>query len=364
MMKILLFEVVILIATLLYMNSIFAQESLNISKKDSVNITEKEKSRGEYGLLKVEIPILITKPYYIVIDDDYENFKIVSDMFYTKIPVGKRKITVISPEFSDYTFNEIFQNDIVLIHQMRYNKSLFMPQIKNFSKAINDDSFSESSYIWIKTKINTIIKTDHDSQVYVDGRFIDKGIVKIDLSSGQHELMAKHEQVGTTIKRILVNSKKLKIINIYNKPDKFLTSFYAFLPGIAQIYKGDRTKGYSFLGVCSACFLGSLIYQRSFTDNNSKYIYARYQYQRARSNDTALEFGYRADKYLKQAKDDARIRDVLLYSGLSVYLWTVLDAFFDKPKAGYRKNETIKFIPDIGLNNSEDHINLSLNINF
>jgi len=72
-MKIPLFEVEILIATLLYMNSIFAQESLDISKKDSVDIIEKEKSREEYGFLKIDIPILLSKPYYILIDDDYEN---------------------------------------------------------------------------------------------------------------------------------------------------------------------------------------------------------------------------------------------------------------------------------------------------
>ena len=301
---------------------------------------------NEYGFLALAFPVQDPVTYYVVIDDDYESVQEAEPGARIKIPVGNRKITIISSRFADYTFIQMFSKGVVTTHRMDYKIQPIIIR-EDPTDARNEKNLSLSSYFWIKTNINVIIKTDPDSDISLDGKSIGRGTTRINLPFGVYELVAKNDRAGTTVHSIRVDSRRLRIVEMYNKPDKSLARFFSLAPGVGQIYKDESIKGYAFLGGAGALFAGALLFHNSFKENKTGYTDAIVEYNFATSNDRALEYGDRAEKYLQSAEDDAVVRDVLLYSGVAVFAWSMLDALFNSPDGGYREAEPVVVLPDM-----------------
>ncbi|MBK8946630.1 MAG: hypothetical protein IPM32_15350 [Ignavibacteriae bacterium] len=319
------------------------------------------KNNSDFGQLKIIQHININS-YYFIIDKNYENIiEIISDSIIT-LSVGRHELIIISKDYEDYEF------------EVNIEEGKTESFTCNFMTKIEDkNNYKRSSYPWIKSKINTVIYTDDDSELFVNGEYFGKGSISKDFEEGKYIIESKNTLAGTSTRTINITSKQLQTILIYNKPEKSWSQLLSFSPGASQIYKGHTFRGYMYIGLTATCLGLAVKYNDSFEDNND--IYKEYKLLYNASKDKSilidgkiiypiLENANKAKKFYSLAKNDAKIRDILIYTTLGIYLINILDALLIDPDGGYRQTGKKSLLQGFSMHLGRNQMGINYSIKF
>lgn len=316
---------------------------------------EKVTSINQHGYLKINLPtqsFSLLDSFYVVIDEKYEDFEKLSKFDSLLIPIGLRSVTIITEHYEDARFK-------VKITEGKTT-------VKSISLARSNDPIYiliNSSYLWIKSGINVVIYTDDDSDVLIDNKLIGHGIVKMDLPSGQYEVITRHKLAGNSRRFITINSKKLKKLIMYNRPEKTKSQLFSLFPGASQVYKKENTKGSVIFGLTSVSLILAAYYQTSYINNND--LYKQYWFWYKISITEELENFYRgkAQNHYESAQNAVKMRNIFLYTALGIYVFNIIDALWKKPDGGYRPKTDIDPLKVIGVTIRDDLIGIYYCIN-
>lgn len=316
---------------------------------------EKVTSINQHGYLKITVPTQsysFLDSFYVVIDDKYEDYKKLSKLDSLLIPVGMRSVTLITKHYEDRRF------------QVKITKG--KTTIKSISLTRSNDpiyTLINSSYLWIKSGINIVIYTDDDSDVLIDNKLIGQGIVKMDLPSGQYEVITRHKLAGKSRRFITINSKKLKKLIMYNRPEKTKSRLFSLFPGASQVYKKEMTKGSVIFGLTSISLILATYYQTSYINNNDFYKQYWFWYEISTSEELENFYRGKAQHHYESAQNDIKMRNIFLYTALGIYIFNIIDAIWKKPDGGYRTRKDIDPSIVLGVTIRDDLIGIHYCIN-
>lgn len=137
-----------------------------------------------------------------------------------------------------------------------------------------------------------------------------------------------------------------------NISDKYPFSYTSFIPGMAQIYKGNTTKGIAFIASEMAA-IGGIVYSQSRINNCRSLMKRTY-------NTEHLNI------YSRRISNFSTVRNVCIGAAVAVYVWNFIDAAV----APGRKRVVVAPTTDIGgyslfnMNGSADAIGLSAVLTF
>lgn len=150
----------------------------------------------------------------------------------------------------------------------------------------------------------------------------------ISVSAG-HELIVKariideyvaHTTNGYTVYLLVQTAKnptyKYEMVSV---TDKYPFSPRAFVPGMAQLYKGSNTKGFLFIAGEIAA-VGGIVVAES--------LRASYDAKFAATHNTGAK-----KSYANMANNMANVRNVCIAGAVAVYAWNVIDGIVAKGKS-------------------------------
>jgi hypothetical protein len=318
---------------IIFMNFCYAQEAKNPGK----------------GYLDIGLNVS-TDIIYVVVNDDWENYKSVNMEEPLELPQGRQKVTVIAKGLQDATF----YTDISAGKVTRKNITMANAYIDG----------TGSSYQWIKNGVNYSIITDDDSEIFVDGKWVALGSFEVQIPLGKHKIEIVHPSGAKKEKELNINSYRFTLIEMYNKPIEWRAKLFGFTPGGSQFYKNQNIKGYCFFGLPIICVSLAGIYEISYRHSNEQYEdYKKTYYciSEITPQEEISKLAKGAEEHYKIAKNDAEMRDIFLYSAIGIYAINIIDALFWPPKAGYRKkfNDTKRNM-SIKLNKNMLALNYSI----
>ena len=121
--------------------------------------------------------------------------------------------------------------------------------------------------------------------------------------------------------------------------DKYPFSARVFIPGMAQIHKGQKTKGACFIAG-EIVFVGGAILSHSMMNSNINKINS--------THNSSLKY-----QYTKNANTWMTMRNVSITGAVAVYLWNVIDGIAAKgEKNVFLTNNNISIIPYTDLNST------------
>jgi len=116
------------------------------------------------------------------------------------------------------------------------------------------------------------------------------------------------------------------------KLQKNTTGIKPFVPGMAQIYRGDNVSGVLFIAGISALSVGAIAAEVLRSDNNANV-------------NTTFNAAQRR-QYIKTAEDCQNTRNILIAAVGAVYLWNVIDGFVGgRGGQGYAFDSDFNIIP-------------------
>jgi hypothetical protein len=264
--------------------------------------------------------------FYVFIDSDFRQYRKIFKNDSLQLPVGPRKITVVSEFSSDFELVvEIFAGKTT-VHRLTVGKT----RERNFL-------LSRSSYPRISWGANLLIYTDEDSDILINGKWVGRGAVKIDTVAGSYNIVARHEFAGSTSRTVFVRANRLALLEMYNKPQKGVSRGLSLMPGFSQFYQGKKVKGAMFFGLTLTGVILANKFQNSFEENNFDYENLVRTYQGVDNETDALRVGDQLQKSYDDSRRNARLRDTFLIAAAVVYLGNFIDAWVKGPKSGYRE---------------------------
>lgn len=275
----------------------------------------------DYGYLKIRANI---DSLYVVINEDFINYHVVSRADSIKLPVGEHKVRLISNKIYDF-------NDEVLIE-----KDYTYTMAINFDFEINPLSLRRlSSFPRIAWGGNLLVYTDTDSDIHINGVHMGTGFASINLEEGSYVLSTSNNMAGSSSRLIYLENSRLSVQRLYNKPDKFTSRALSIAPGFSQVYKNEIPKGIIIAVLTGSAGIAGFNYLNSYNKTNGKYLDAIENYNNAVLESDVYFYGNLAESLRSTAVDHAKRRDVFLTLAAIFYAYNLWDAW-RSPKSGYR----------------------------
>ncbi len=259
---------------------------------------------------------------YLVIDNDFDNYKQISSGDTLLLLSGEKQLRLISPYFADYVQKVSVFPSITTTVEVK---------LKNVSR-VNKSSWE---ILFIENRINSIIKTDDDSQIYINNALVGFGYYEGFLAPKKHSIEIVHPSFGSSSFSFSANLFDTTFHQKYNQDPVTVSSGLQFLPGFRYLKTKQFGKAtLTYLGLISTS-LGLMSIKDRYDSKQSDYNDALFLYQNA----TTISGAIRYRRELDEIKDEMNLINNINYAviGLGVAITTIsiIDGF-KKPKSGYK----------------------------
>lgn len=147
------------------------------------------------------------------------------------------------------------------------------------------------------------------------------------------------------------------------KPDLVTARFLSVLPGAAQVYKNHQISAALFMSGFIYTTNGFVQKQNRLSDNRSAYSIAISNYESATIPAEAMLWGDEVERLNSRHRTLQRHNNQYVAALLTIYALNVLDAWFIKPKEGYRSAK-FEMQPSAEVIGSSATIGLSMKVKF
>lgn len=220
-----------------------------------------------------------------------------------------------------YSYVEVVSADASTVGEAQDKAALDIVQRRNLAAGARVNVHVE----------NGRITTTGDDNIVVSARVLDKYVETLDYGGYRVYLLVQ------TLKHPQYNYDKVTVT------DNYPFSARAFVPGMEQLYKGQKTKGVLFIAGELAC-VGGIVAAEAMRSNYVNMIPSTHNAQQRAA-------------YTDNANMWQNVRNGCIAAAAAVYVWNVIDALTTK---GARRVETMAFAPFA----TPDGAGLALNINF
>lgn len=286
---------------------------------------------AQSGYLKFEFN---TDSAHLVLDNDVVGLVKIASGDSINLLVGTHIVELYTPFDKEYlSFPYIKQDTTITISHEFRTDNLTLRTVRN--------NFATADYL----NANIIIITDENTNIIYEGNSVGFGFSSLNLPFGNHEIMIKNPDYGTSKIRITPNpARPLSVFLAYKKPDKLVSRTLSFLPGTSQMYKKQILKG-SLLSVSTATLLiGSIKSSKNYNNELSEFNKLKQEYNQAFTEQEALRLGDLVTKKQKLVTKYDNRRRFFIGSLILVYAYNIYDAFASHPNGGYRtKQKPLEF---------------------
>ena len=164
--------------------------------------------------------------------------------------------------------------------------------------------------------VNGQITSSGSQDMIVSARILDEYIEELEYGGWRVYLLVQ------TLKHPQYSFENLTVT------DQYPFSARAFVPGMEQLYKGQKTKGLLFIAGEAAC-VGGIVAAESMRSNYVNLINSTHNAQQRAT-------------YITNANNWTNIRNGCIAATAAVYVWNVVDALVSK---GARHVETLALVP-------------------
>lgn len=305
------------------------------------------------GFLVIELYRDAPDSLYLVIDEAYEAPHYVANGDTLAVPVGERYVTVATEQNHDVTFSaEIRAGETQLARvpvRREHDRSRYL---------------SGSSYPVLHRGINLLVETDWDSRVVIDGARRGQGTMGLRVDEGSYAVRAVHAAAGEGERVVFVetNPPRLTHVVLYNKPSRERAWALSPLPGAAQMHKHHYLRSIAILGAFSAASVGAARNHHRLRPLRDSYHALLSAYENSTDEDKALKLGEETAQAYQEARDAQQRRNLYLGLTAGVYLYSLLDAWLDTPRGGYRspRPRTIRLMPFADADQRGLHLSVPL----
>lgn len=204
--------------------------------------------------------------------------------------------------------------------------------------AFGEDYMAHSAYPAVHEQANLAVITDAESAIYIDGVYQGQGVVKQAVEPGIYELRVEHPTAGVARGVVSISSAplRLKVVELYSKPEQSTAFVLSVLPGLAQVYKDQPRRAALALGLTAAG--AGLAYTQHRTYQQEAELYADMQtrYRQASEEQLALQLGDEAEVQFEKTRQAAQRRDIAFGIAAGIYALTLIDSWLP-PRYGYRE---------------------------
>lgn len=265
---------------------------------------------------------------YVIVDQRYSSPHFIANGKTVALPAGERYLTVATKRTRDLSFSATVRAD-----------EADTVRVSLISEPSREEYLNRSSYPVLRSGgANLLVLTDRDSRVFVDDVPQGMGAAQLRVSPGRHFVRTVHAESGHTEREVFVQGDppRLTRTEMHNKPSRAKIRLGSLVPGLGQLYKRQNVKGLALLGGFVVTAVGGAQQHLAFLDRNHEYETTRGLYQRVRSEEEALRLGNESEHLYGAARGAYRRRNVLLGLAAGAYLYSVFDAWLDRPEGGYR----------------------------
>ncbi len=248
---------------------------------------------------------------------------------------GNRMISISHPFAEEFKTREVIEEGKTTVIEHRF-------RLREPSTVTLSDNLATRPHYGS----NLIIVSDDDSEININGEYLGLGAVKLNYRTGPVDVLINNPSTGKqSYSGNITNlpAEKAIVINAYTKPVKSLSQVLGILPGLSQWYKRQRLKSALISGGFLA--LGGITMERNAQYNReiSEFNRIKRLYNRADTEERALEFGMQLENQHSITKRVDNQRIVFLGLTSIVYMYNLYDALFNEPKSGFRKKTDIGF---------------------
>ena len=289
---------------------------------------------------------------YLVLNDNFDDLYHLADGDTIEVPSGKQRIRLVKKYYRDVITSIEIRTDTM---------NVLRTYLRPFSNLKHNKL--ASSYPRIFWEAPAIVKSDSDARIYVNNEFRGKGIARIEKEGF---VIVKSELPSGEAKTVRFQTDERSsfvVKEIYHRPEKQKTRLLALVPGVSQIYQGQKLKGIGILGASLAVAGLAIKYHLDFSNKHQDFIDTQSSYLTTQDPQTAFELGNLAEQQLSEANEYANIRNNLMYGIIGLYLYNVVDAMI-KPNNGYRNTVNIDPYIDFEKKNRNSVYGLSVSFNF
>jgi hypothetical protein len=285
---------------------------------------ETEENEGPFpGYINVAVDQIDS--FYVVVNNDFSNVYRFASGDSLALEEGNYRITLAKAYFRDVNFRVSIREGEMRHLRANMNALANLPETKK-----------RSSYPRIHWGAGTVVVSDHDSDIYVDGEYSGTGLAVV--HHGERFTMESRNPAGDVRSRTFSHTEaSFEVFELYHRPDRNRARQWAILPGAPQLYKNQYLKGVLIASGFSIV-TGLAVHNESrFRSYNRDYKDIQTLYSRETDPGRAIQLGNEAEGLFDQAKSYSTRRNYLLLSAAIIYAYGILDGI-SSPPGGFRNN--------------------------
>ncbi len=181
----------------------------------------------ESGSGSLQINVNLPEPFYVVIDDNLIEAQKVDSGSVFKVETGFHSFVIVSKFAEDHFFHAIIEEDKLTLYDHRFTNYRI-----NYNSTFNQ----------LENRQNLFIRTDPNSEIYLDGEYVGKHTQSLLLNSGDYTIKTVHPSEGSLQQRITIDYGDDEYVSRYNIPQHENSSIASILPGAGYILNGQDHK--------------------------------------------------------------------------------------------------------------------------
>lgn len=261
--------------------------------------------------------------------DNEDNYKMIEPGDTLNYKPGLHSLTISYPNSYDRTFAVDIKKD--KIHKYTFDN-------KSIDNKIEANYYEESSYDYLLKQVNTIIVTDQDALIYVDGKKRGMGVAALNLQKSMVSIKASlpFEDFSSEWRHSIDPASKNYFQHII-RPDKKTLYKKSLIPGLAHLYKHEKQKGVLILAGLSVTTTATVAFISSYRNQMDSYnaIYAQYKSETDEILATTL-----GNKLRTKDSEISKTRNLIYTTSalsIGIYLYSIIDGI-SAPEMGFRES--------------------------
>ncbi len=305
-----------------------------------------------YGSIKFDLNV---DEVLLIHNNKFDEARIIKNGETISVTTGRTSIKLSI--LQDYLFEEQFvlKEDSLVIVSHEFD-------LKPISKEFLQHNYAARYYL----NSNILLISDDESALFLDDEQIGFGYTFTNTEIGSQLFRAEIKNQDGSLFDAKQSSfrnsdRSFLIVENYVKPDQKKARWLSIVPGASQHYKNQEIKGLLIRTGIALVVASTVTFELAYRKDKSEFDDIRQAYNESNNSNEATALGDDLDRVNSKIESKTKLRNLSLLTGLSIYGYNVLDAFFSKPKLGYREKKPIEFYLDtIGFNQLGGTLSINL----
>ena len=302
----------------------------------------------KYGYVKFEVE---PDTAYLYLDTNFDEPILITNGTELKLTAGFHRLLIFGKYIPDRRLR-------IEIKEDRLNNVTVNLPVRRL-----DDSYF-STYAALKWGANLMVFSDEDTFISIpETEHGSHGFLKVKLPGGIHSV--RFESATGRVREILVeiNSYQLKTVEEHLKPLKGNSIAGAVIPGVSQLYKGQKIKAVSIISLIGLSTGLAIHYNQRVGAGSSEFDRVLTSYRQANSEQEVIELGDRLDRLTEDINSQETKRNVAMTTVMLFYVANIVDAF-RPPEGGFSKKNTFNPYRDFSLGIEKNYVGAKINLRF